>query len=651
MRVFWSIPAMVVLSALAASPAVAAEPPSAEDVAKIQAKITDLNARATELRKNGKLDPRLVADVEVYAKAADWCLRHNEFHTPKHVELCLKALDTGLARADELAQGKPSWIARPGVSIRGYVSKVDGSVQPYAVSLPEGVKPFSATRYPLHVVLHGRGDTLNEVSFINQHDGKPLPGDRSWVQLDVFGRTNNGYRWAGETDVFEAIADLRRIVRIDDRRIVLRGFSMGGAGAWHLGMHHPSKWCSVGPGAGFVDFYKYQKVDKPLPDFQHKTLRIYDSIDYALNAFNVPVCTYGGELDAQLAASTEMVAAAKTEGVDIKLLVGPGVGHKFHPDSLKEFMAFHDEHSREGRPPFPGHEHIRFTTSTLKYNVCEWLTIEEMQRPYEPATVDAKVGQDGVLRIATKNVAVLQIARDVADDVVIDGTKHELRQAADGLLPGVYYEIGRDQWHVMDYDPSKDFPTNPDGRKRRDLQGPIDDAFMQPFVCVKGTGEAWSVPHHDWAAWSLARFEKEFDKWMRGKVPVVDDTAVTEELIAEKNLVLFGDPGSNSVLRKVLDKLPIQWTKETLRVGGKDYDPATHGVCLIFPNPLNPRRYVVINSGHTFHEKEFRASNAQLYPRLGDVAVVKFSKKTDGGHDEGVAWASLFNAAWKLDDE
>ena len=41
---------------------------------------------------------------------------------------------------------------------------------------------------------------------------------------------------------------------------------------------------------------------------------------------------------------------------------------------------------------------------------------------------------------------------------------------------------------------------------------------------------------------------------------------------------------------------------------------------MIYPNPLDPTRYVVVNSGHTFGEKEFKGTNALLYPRLGDYA-------------------------------
>lgn len=622
--------------------------PPADQKPAIEEKLEQLRERINQLKKSD-LDDHLLADVEVYAKAAEWILRHEEFYKPEYAKQTLKALDTGLARVDLLKNKQSPWEHAPGRTIRGYQSSVDESYQPYALSLPESYRKESEARLPLHLVLHGRGATLNEVSFIQSHDGKPAAKDQNWIQVDVFGRTNNAYRWSGESDVFEAFDDVRRRYRVDENRVVLHGFSMGGAGSWHLGLHHPSKWCSVGPGAGFVDFYKYQKVTEPLPFYQDLALHIYNPVDYAMNAFNVPVCTYGGELDPQLAASQEMVAAAEKLGVRIKMLIGPKTEHKFHPDSQKEFMAFHQERQTEGRKTFPGAKKIRFVTYTLKYNTCDWLTVEEMIEMYRPAMVEASLDEENnILKVKTQNVAVLQIARDLAPHVELDGNKLPLLQAAEGLLPGVYYEFDGGGWRTMTYDASLGFPKNTELRKRHNLQGPIDDAFMQPFVCVRGTGTPWSAAHAEWANWNLTRFETEFDKWLRGRIRIINDKDVTSELMADKNLILFGDPGSNSYLATVLSRLPLKWTKQSIEINGEKYDPATHGVSLIHPNPMNPRRYIVINSGHTMHEEDFKKSNAWLFPRLGDIAVQKFEKSAEGGYKESVQYADFFNGNWKL---
>lgn len=107
-------------------------------------------------------------------------MRHDEFYLPKpptdgskpkiepkskYPQYALNAIKTGLKRVEELAAEKSSWTTQTGKSIRGYVSRVDGSVQPYAVTLPEGAGARISKRWPLYVVLHGRGGDRNEIRF------------------------------------------------------------------------------------------------------------------------------------------------------------------------------------------------------------------------------------------------------------------------------------------------------------------------------------------------------------------------------------------------------------------------------------------------------------------------------------------------------
>ena len=667
-RTAWLRPVLLCMVMFSRVPVVAQEkekvdPPSAADLKPIRAQKDYLRATLDVLQGRQEFQTRdgqaLLADVAVFEKAAAWMLRFEEFPKKDYIDQLRKVVEKGTARAEKLQQGKANWPLQPGTTVLGYVSAVDGSVQPYAITLPQDVNPKEARRWPLHVVLHGRADQMNEVNFIHRMDGKPLSKkedqpQQNWIQLDVYGRGNNAYRWAGETDVFEAMADVKRRFRIDEDRITLHGFSMGGAGAWHLGMHDPSMWSSVGPGAGFVDYYRYQKKDpdqpdQRLPEPQHTTLGIYDSIDYALNAFNVPVCTYGGENDPQLLAGASMTEAAKQMNVPIKLIVGPKMGHAFDPESQKQFMAFHLENSAKGKPRFGERKQIRFTTRSLRYNTCDWLTIEEVETVYAPSVVEARVNEDGDVEITTTNVRALRLVRDVGTDAIIDGTVLECRAAADGLLPDVYFVKPDTEWQVLDYEDSRGFSSNPERHKRHGLQGPIDDAFMSSFVCVRGTGKPWNENAQQWANWTLDRFSQEFAQWMRGDVRIVDDSAVDDTLLATNHLILFGDPGSNALLKKILGDLPLEWTKDRIRIGKQEWTSADHGLSLILPNPLNPSKYVVINSGNTFHDKEFRSTNANLFPRLGDIAVQKITGGTSGGFDEQTVWADVFDTNWHLD--
>ena len=541
-------------------------------------------------------------DIQVFRKAGEWILRHpEEFYTPAYYTYTLQVLDEGIFRGKLAEKGDKPWTKEKGRIHRAYRSRVDGSVQPYTVTIPESYNPAKPVR--LDVVLHGRATTMNEVSFLAPKNAT-FTGD--YIELEVYGRTNNAYRWAGETDVFEALESVRANYNINPKQIVLRGFSMGGAGAWHIGLHYPDRWAAVEAGAGFTETIRYAKINDA-PPYQLSTMHIYDAVDYALNAFNVPMVGYGGEIDPQLQASENIKTQLVAEGLtptDLKVifLVGPNTAHKFHPDSKQESGRFLDAMLERGRP---NPDHIRFVTYTTRYNECSWLKIDELEKHYNRAEVDA-VKTDKGIRIKTKNVARLTLTSP--SPIEIDGQK---------LTSAASFEKKAGNWQPATKAKAL--------RKQHGLQGPIDDAFMDAFLCVNPP----------------AQFAAEYAKWMRADVRAKQAGAVTQQDIAANNLILFGDPGSNKIIAKIAGKLPIQWKKGQIVLGDKKYSAAEHTLALIYPNPLNPGKYVVLNSGHTFHEADFKGTNALLYPRLGDYAIIRKS-------DNKVLEAGLFTDDWQL---
>lgn len=633
--------------------------PTPEELAAIETRTVELGRWLDELRSHPPIDPGhpddLFADVAVFHKAAIWIVRHGEFFKPSYVAMTRDALETGLARAREALQGRAPWRSRAeGSNVRGYVSKVDGSVQPYAVVVP--TRPRDAgSRYRLDVILHGRDANLTEVSFLQAHEGKPARDDEPGLILHIFGRTNNAYRWAGEADVFEAIDAVKREFPVDGRRILLRGFSMGGAGAWHLGLHHPDLWCAVEAGAGFVDTIEYQSLrEEQIPADQRKGLHIYDAVDYALNAASLPVAGYGGELDKQLRASTRIREelerlgfAMTTEGlvtrgqsIPFLQVVGAQTAHKVDPASAALLKTFRDTHAERGQVDPPGA--VRFVTYTLKFHRAPGLSVERLHEHYRRATVTLTPDDDRqTLGVTAENVAVLGIERRLAETVRLDGQEFPLRPAVDGLLPRVYFRHTEAGWQTLDYDASRDLQENVRIEKAPGLQGPIDDAFTGPFLCVRGTREPWNADVQRWADARLAAFAALWNRYFRGDLPVKDDTAVTAEDIEGKNLILFGDPGSNRLLERWLNRLPLEWSRQEFALGGR-HAAAVHAPVLIAPNPENPRRYVVLNSGHTFDARALAGSNAQLYPRMGDWAVVRLAPEGDT-----VAASGFLDEQWK----
>ncbi len=530
-------------------------------------------------------------------------------------------------------------------------------MQPYTVTFPADYGKDARKRWRVDVVLHGRDASLTEVKFLRQADqGKPAAIDQPYVQLDIYGRGNNAYRWAGETDVFEALENFAAVEQalgrghlLDPNRVVLRGFSMGGAGTWHLGLHHPSRWCVLGPGAGFTTTHGYIKSLPPkLPPEQEASLHIYDAVDYAENAFDVPVVAYGGDQDPQLQAARNIEARLKPMGIPMTLLVAPGLAHRFPPEWQRHAEVEYAKAATRGREETP--RHLRFVTWTLRYPACAWLELIGLERHYEQARVEAQYGETGYT-LRTSNVRALHIAvpPNAPPSVAVDinGQKLETRPWSSSRGgKDLYLEARAGRWQaVLPQKLVTDQLRRP--QKTIRLQGPIDDAFMDSFLCVRGTGTPWHEATGAYATAALDRFRREWDKYLRGELPVKDDRDVTEADIAGHNLILFGDPASNSLIAQVLDGLPLTWNKDRVELAGHQADAATHVPVLIYPSPLTPGRYVVLNSGHTFHADAFRGTNALLYPRLGDFALLRPKPKAEDPAAAEVVAAGLFDEFWQ----
>ena len=129
----------------------------------------------------------------------------------------------------------------------------------------------------------------------------------------------------------------------------------------------------------------------------------------------------------------------------------------------------------------------------------------------------------------------------------------------------------------------------------------------------------------------------------RGVPRVKDDVSITSDDIASNNLVLWGDPQSNQLLAKIAAQLPIRWEGGEIQVGDRKYATDKNVPVLIYPNPLNPKRYVVINSGFTFSGAA-HLSNALQTPKLPDYAVIDFSSQSG----DGVVDAGFFDEHWQL---
>jgi hypothetical protein len=169
---------------------------------------------------------------------------------------------------------------------------------------------------------------------------------------------------------------------------------------------------------------------------------------------------------------------------------------------------------------------------------------------------------------------------------------------------------------------------------------------MDAFLFVSPTGQPMHAKSGAWAKAEMERASWEWRRQFRGFAPVKTDKDIKDEDIAAHNLILWGDPSSNSLIARIVAKLPITWTAEKLVVNDKTYSPQDHMPVLIYPNPLNPAKYVVINSGFTYREYDY-LNNARQVPKLPDWAVIDLNTPVTPQAPGAIPDAGFFDEHWR----
>lgn len=129
-----------------------------------------------------------------------------------------------------------------------FVSKIDGSVQYYAVA--PALKPSSENALILSV--HGASvEALNQAQAYKPKD---------WCTVVCpTNRRPYGFDWEdwGRMDGMEVWEIAKALFPHNPQRVHLTGHSMGGHGTWQLGLTYPNEFASIGPSAGWVSFWSY----------------------------------------------------------------------------------------------------------------------------------------------------------------------------------------------------------------------------------------------------------------------------------------------------------------------------------------------------------------------------------------------------------
>ena len=511
-----------------------------------------------------------------------------------------------VAEADEVADSisrGTDWFANArGRFTRAYVAPEDDMVQPFRVTIPpdyDGTKP-----YPLVVSLHGYGgDSLTWEGWFVKHD-TGAPGDvrPGYLVAAPYGRGNAGWRGWARNDVFHVVDEMKKRYNIDENRVCVTGFSMGGYGTWYLAARYPDLWAAASPqagGAGLDAWKRFANDNGSAADWKKKLSLSGSEMFLLENLLDLPVVVWHGISDGAVEIENSEAAFDRLRklGYEAAMLEGVRQGHDI-PPSLRN--ATHDWMLSFRRDPAP--ERVLYRAFDLRCNRAYWVEIDELVEDYRLSEVKATWREPGRIEIDSKNVARLTL--DLPDarlkdakslDVVINGQSVPVPAVPKDRLLHLASADGGKSWSADAGQYRAGFI------KKHGASGPMGEVMGERFLIVYGTAGSDNATAVNRAeAESFAKGLKGLT-WGRmwGEFKAIADNSVSAADPRGANLILFGGPESNACARKIAASLPVSVEAGKLTFRGKVYDDPAAAVKFVYPNPDAPGRYVLVIAGAT----------------------------------------------------
>lgn len=294
------------------------------------------------------------------------------------------------------------------------ITSADGRESDLWVVVPQG----EFERYGVMVMLHGYGGGGNQVhsGFYRQFAAREgllvvspsaQPLEEKYRPEDLPDRLLGNpvmHWWSYRSDGFidAAIDWAKGVAAIDEERIFLSGYSMGGYATWNLGMRFSDRFAALVPIAGGTSLR-----EGPIngPDERIRSLLV--------NLMHLPAYVVHGDSD-------ELVPALY-DTRSIKTLTELGYPHRYHEiaggkhmlpvregtAAMKSIQRWLGDKKRESHP-----REIRHRVLDVNHGRCYWLRIDKLIDDEKPGEVRARIDKRNRIALVSENVQALTIFID-----------------------------------------------------------------------------------------------------------------------------------------------------------------------------------------------------------------------------------------------
>ncbi len=545
-----------------------------------------------------------------------------------------------VVRGGEVIAGSEHALAvRKGTEVRKvtFRSAIDGSVQYYAL------RPSTKPDANQSLILSLHGASVEATSQANAYTPK------DWAA--VVAPTNRrpyGFDWEdwGRLDALEVLAHATEALKPDPRRIYLTGHSMGGHGAWQLGAHFAHRFPVVAPSAGWISFWSYtgageNKGDSPVADALRRAASPSDTLALKENYANTSLYIIHGEKDDNVPA--EQSRTMKRELLkfhdDFIYHEQPGAGHWWGNECVDWPPLWEFARARPGMVTQNVHR-VRFSTAAPSVSSrAFWAEIVQQVAPFRTSSVDLVLDRElRILKGTTANVRTLALdLAHIEGDVTatIDGAEIVVPRS-----PGTPVLIRRDggAWSIL--------PKLDPGEKSPARGGAFKDAFRNNVLLVVGTAGS---PEENAQLLAKARYDSE-TFWYRGNatLPIVLDSEFDPASEPDRNIVLYGNAGTNRAWGHLLAECPLHIAPGLLCLGEAEMAAPGLAVLMIRPRPGSDTASVGVIAGTD--PEGFRLAGRVPYFVSGvavpDYLIVAPDAMESGV--EGIVGAGFFDNQWRL---
>jgi dienelactone hydrolase len=563
--------------------------------------------------------PDACAALEHLRKVSNHARSSYRLDWQKNALFLLEQLEWGLAEPP--ADGPPPHAPR-GVRMFAYRSRIDSQKQYYFLHLPKGydgrsvplvvVNPHNTVQKPLlGGPLVTRPDGLRKLSTFADEFG--------YACLWTHGRGRNNNVHLALADTLEALEDVQRRFAIDAERVYLTGDCGGARNALLFAQRFPDRVAAVSvlnsaTTSGLTANELWQAGNSPRAATE--------------NLLNIPLQLIHGDHfpHSPTEQSVELRDAARRAGMEPELILLPGDTRWADEDALRLSFAFFQGKSRQTPRT------VALTTGQLKYGSAYWLRVTELAAPPRLGKVSARFDAPGRMTVRASDVAELEflpgrfpagVPRSGTLEIDVNGEIHTVTLENDGPL--------RLRLSPAEGDAAL--------KKTAALEGPVSHAFVEPFVIVQATGG--SQQEQELSKKLADQIEKGWRDNYFVSCPRKTEEEVTPEDVAAFNLVVAGGPNVNETLKRVFGSLPFGLDAGGVSVGGVRVESSRVLLSAVYPNPLNPRRYVVLVASNS---PDAAGLPAPELARSGsyDVAVWR----VDGGQGSRLLGEWYWDKSW-----